>query len=73
MCDTPGTIPRVCVWVRMNVLFQGKLNLFLFMNSKLIIYCGEKVELSVVQAQHFIILKIKARDDFLFYFVYEMH
>lgn len=63
----------VCGGVRMNVLFQGKLNLFLFMNSKLIIYSGEKVELSVVQAQLFIILKIKARDHFLFYFVYEMH
>lgn len=57
----------------MNVLFQGKLNLFLFMNSKLIIYSGEKVELSVVHAQLFIISKIKARDYFLFYFVYEMH
>lgn len=60
MCDTLGSIPRVCVWVRMNVLFQGKLNLFSFMNSKLIIYSGEKVELSVVHAQLFIISKIKA-------------
>lgn len=57
----------------MNVLFQGKLNLFLFMNSKLIIYSGEKVELSVVHAQLFIISKIKSWDYFLFYFVYEMH
>lgn len=48
------------VGVRMNVLFQGKLSLLLFMNSKLIIYSGEKVELSVVHAQLFIILKIKA-------------
>lgn len=29
------------------------------MNSKLIIYSGEKVEISVVYAQPFIILKIK--------------
>lgn len=55
-----------CVWVRMSVLFQGKLNLFLFMNSKLIIYSGEKVEFSVVHAQLFIISKIKAQDYFLF-------